>query len=120
MGLLDRLFSNSKDTQATKTSNTNETYKKARSAERIVDLVSKIKKINSFDSSLWNLSNISIYELRKRSLVELQNLESTLENRYSELSNQNKTPNQQKEQYEEAKWTGENTTDRAQNDGFYL
>ena len=109
MGLMDNIrgfFSGSKNSQ-TAQPQIDEDYEKSRLADRIVDLVDKIKRINSFDSSVWNLSNTSSYDLRKKSLSELQMLNSTLENRLSELDRQKHTSSPKRESLEAAKWTGQ-------------
>jgi len=108
MGLMDNIrgfFSGSKNTQ-TSPIQVNDEYEKSRLAERIVDLVNKIKRINSFDSSIWNLSNVSSYELKRRSLDQLQRLNSSLENRLSELNRQSQIKNPINESLEASKWTG--------------
>ena len=106
MGLLDNLrgfFLGSKNTQVAQVE---DEYEKSRLAEKIVDLVGRIKRINSFDSSIWNLSNVSSYELKRKSLAELQRLNSSLENRLSELDRQGQRRDPRREALEEAKWTG--------------
>ncbi len=82
-------------------------YEKSRLAERIVDLIGGIKRINCFDSSIWNLSNVSSYQLKQKSLDELQKLNSSLENRLSELNRQNQRRDPSRESLEASKWTGQ-------------
>ena len=109
MGLMDNIrefFSGSKNTQ-TSQPQINEEYEKSRLADRIVDLIGRIKRINSFDSSIWNLSNISSYDLKRKSLEELQRLNSSLENRLSELDRQSQRRNPNREALEASKWTGQ-------------
>lgn len=109
MGLMDNirgLFSSSKNTQ-TSQSQIDEEYEKSRLADRIVDLIGSIKRINSFDSSVWNLSNVSSYDLRRKRLDELQRLNSSLENRLSELDRQSQIRDQNRESLEASKWTGQ-------------
>lgn len=109
MGLMNNIrgfFSGSKNAQ-TSQPQINEEYEKSRLADRIIDLIKRIKRINSFDSSVWNLSNISSYELKRKSLVELQNLSSNLENRLSELSRQSQRRDSSRESLEASKWTGQ-------------
>lgn len=109
MGLMDNIrefFSGSKNTQ-TIHPQVNEEYEKSRLADRIVDLINKIKRINSFDSSIWNLSNASSYELKRKNLDELQKLNSSLENRLSELNRQNQKRSSRNEELEASKWTGQ-------------
>ncbi len=109
MGLMDNIrgfFSGSKNTQ-TSQPQIDEEYEKSRLADRIVDLIGKIKRINSFDSSVWNLSNVSSYDLRRKSLDELQRLNSSLANRLSELDRQSQRRDQNRESLEASKWTGQ-------------
>lgn len=109
MGLMDTIrgfFSGSKNNQ-TAQPQINEEYEKLRLADKIVDLVDSIKSINSFDSSIWNLSNVSSYDLKRRSLNELQMLNSTLKIRLSELNRQKQTSYSEREYLEAAKWTGQ-------------
>lgn len=109
MGLIDSLrgfFSGSKNTQAAQVE---DEYEKSRLAEKIVDLVGRIKRINSFDSSIWNLANVSSYDLKRKSLDELTRLHSSLERRLSELDRQSQRVNPRMETVEAAKWTGRPT-----------
>lgn len=109
MGLLDNLkglFSGSKNTQTVQVNNE---YEISRLSEQIVDLVNKIKRINSFDSSIWNLANVSSYDLKRKSLEELTRLHSSLERRLSELDRQSQRVNPRMEAVEAAKWTGRPT-----------
>lgn len=109
MGLMDNIrefFSGSKNTQ-TSQPQINEEYEKSRLADRIVDLIGRIKRINSFDSSVWNLSNVSSYDLKRKSLDELQRLNSSLENRLSELDRQGQRRDLNRESLEASKWTGQ-------------
>lgn len=109
MGLMNNIrefFSGSKNTQTSQPV-IDEEYEKSRLANRIVDLIGRIKRINSFDSSVWNLSNVSSYELRRKSLDELQRLNSSLENRLSELDRQSQRRDPSRESLEASKWTGQ-------------
>lgn len=109
MGLLDNIrsfFNVSKNAQQ-KQPQVNEDYEKSILADKIVNTVDKIKRINSFDSSIWNLSNISTYELKRRSLNDLQHLSSSLENKLSELTRQSQRSNPYRDSLEKAKWTGQ-------------
>ena len=118
MGLMDSIrgiFSGSKNNQSVQT-NGNDEYKKSMLADRIVDLVDKIKRINSFDSSIWNLSNVSSYDLRRKSLEELQMLNSSLENRLSVLDKQSQRVNTNNEELEASKWTGQKPQHLNEND----
>ena len=118
MGLMDNIrgfFSGSRNNQPTQPQ-VNEDYEKSRLADRIVDLVGRIKRINSFDSSVWNLSNVSSYELKRKSLDELQRLNASLESRLSELSRQNQRRNPRAEELEASKWTGQKPQNMSHHD----
>ena len=107
MGLLDNIrgfFSSSKNSQPMQLDDENE---KQRLAEKIVNLIGKIKKVNSFDSSIWNLSNISSYELKSKSLDELKRLNSSLESRLAELDRRSQVTSSSRESLEASKWTGQ-------------
>lgn len=107
MGMLDnlkKLFNrNSEEIQEVEPE---DPYKKSMLASQIVNLVDKIKRINSFDSSVWNLSNVSSYELERRSQDELEKLQSDLSKRLSELVEEKQRRSSKVESLEEAKWTG--------------
>ena len=108
MGLIDNIrgfFSGSKSSQVAQP-HINEEYEKLELADKIVDLVSRIKKLNSFDSSIWNLSNVSSYDLKRKSLDELQKLNSSLENKLLELNRKVQRIDTRQEALEESKWTG--------------
>lgn len=116
MGLIDNIrefFSGSKNTQP-QTSRINEEHEKTILANRIVDLVHQIQSIDSFDSTIWNLANVSSYDLAKKRLEDLQKLNSTLESKLSRLSRESQRINPAREALEASKWTGqkpENMTD---------
>lgn len=116
MGLIDNIrefFSGSKNTQQ-QTSRINEEHEKTILANRIVDLVHQIQSIDSFDSTIWNLANVSSYDLSKKRLEDLQKLNSTLESKLSRLSRESQRINPAREALEASKWTGqkpENMTD---------
>lgn len=84
-----------------------DTYEKSMLASEIVNLVYEIKRINTFDSILWNLNNVSISELERKSSEELKRIHSNLKNRHAELTTQKQTRNITREKLEEAKWTGQ-------------
>ena len=109
------LFSGSKNPE-TAQPQIDEEYEKLKLANRIIDLVNKIKIINSFDKSIWNLSNVFSYELQRKSLSELQALNSSLENRLLELNKQNKNSNSNRESLESSKWTGQKPKDMSNYD----
>lgn len=118
MGLMDNIrgfFSKSKNNQDSQPQ-INENYEKNKIANKIVSLVNEIKSVNSLDSSIWNLSNISTYELNNRSLDDLKNLQSSLESRLSQLTRQRRTGYAQRESLEEAKWTGQKPKDMSNRD----
>lgn len=109
MGLIDNIrgfFSGSKNMQVEQIKLDDE-YEKSILSEKIVDLVNKIQRINSFDNSIWNLSNVSSYELKRKSLNELQRLNSSLENRLTELDRKKQKTNSEREALEASKWTGQ-------------
>ena len=109
MGLLSNIrgfFSSSKNAQPMQLDDENE---KQRLAEKIVNLIGKIKKVNSFDSNIWNLSNISSYELKSKSLDELKRLNSSLESRLAELDRRSQVTSSSRESLETSKWTGQKT-----------
>lgn len=108
MGMFDNIRNifkrnSSKDTPMAQKS---DSYEKSILAEQIVDSINKIKRVNSFDSSLWNLSNATIYNLQGRTLQELEEIQYRLNNRLSELSRQSQMGNQSRESLEASKWTG--------------
>ena len=111
MSLIDNIrgfFSGSKSEQAAQPqSRVNEEYEKSRLADKIVDTVHEIERINSFDSSLWNLSHVSSYDLKRKSLNELERLNSSLENRLSELTRPKRTTDSKMAELESSKWTGQ-------------
>lgn len=109
MGLIDnvRKFLKNRENTQEQQPQVNEEYEKARLATEIVNLVHGIKRINSFDSSLWNLSNVSSYELKRKNLNELKSMKSSLENRFSELNRQKQKNSTSRESIEAAKWTGQ-------------
>ncbi len=118
MGLIDSIrgfFSTSKNIQSAQTQVDSE-YEKSRLAEKIVDLVDRIKRRNCFDSSIWNLSNVSSYELKRRSLDELKRLCYSLESRLSELDKQSQRIDSRKEALEASKWTGQKTQSMSNHD----
>lgn len=109
MGLLNNIrefFSNSKSPKTTQVQ-VDDKYEKSILAEKIVDLVYRIQRIDSFDSSIWNLTNTPSYELEEKSLNELQRLNSTLENKLSELTKRSQKRDPSREALEAAKWTGQ-------------
>lgn len=118
MGLIDNIrgiFSGSKNSQ-TSQPQINEEYEKSILADKIVDLIGKIKRVNSFDSSIWNLSNASSFELKRKSLDELQTLKITLETRLSQLTRQSQRVNPGRESLEASKWTGQIYEDMSRRD----
>ncbi len=88
----------------------NEEYEKTKLVEDIIELIHRIKKINTFDGSIWNLSNTSNYELKRKSLAELQRINHSLKNRLAELNKQSEHGSP-KEELESSKWTGKKPKD---------
>ncbi len=76
-------------------------------SSKILNLIDSIKRINSFDSSIWNLSNVTKYELTRKSVAELKSLESSLSNRFQQLSREKERRRPELQKLEEAKWTGQ-------------
>lgn len=114
MGVFDNLrnlFKGSESVPDVSETKEDDSYRKAVLARQIVSLVDQIKRVNSFDSSLWNLSNVSSYELERRSLAELEKMHSSLSSRLSELTRKSQTIDQKREPLEEAKWTGRKPKD---------
>ncbi len=107
MGMLDNIRNFFRGSNNNPVVQENDTYKKSVLAEQIVDSIEKIKRINSFDSSIWNLANVSSYDLQRKSLAELEKLKASLDSRISGLIRQSQIRNPQMEDLEESKWTGQ-------------
>lgn len=107
MGIIDNVRNFFKGSNNVSVEQEEDTYKKSMLATKIVNLVDKIKRINSFDSSIWNLNNVSSYELERKSLDELEQLYSSLSSRLLVLTKQHQRESQEREAYEDAKWTGQ-------------
>ena len=112
MGMIDNLrnlFKSSKkeEIENSRRQREEEEYRKSKLASQIVDLVDQIKRINSFDSCVWNLSNTSTNELRRKSLPELEKLKQSLLSRHEQLVQQSKRRNPTMEALEASKWTGQ-------------
>lgn len=107
MGMLNNLRNFLKGSNNVSVEQEEDTYKKSMLATKIVNLVDKIKRINSFDSSIWNLNNVSSYELERKSLDELEQIYSSLSSRLLILTKQHQRESQEREAYEDAKWTGQ-------------
>lgn len=108
MGLLDNLkkFFSVGSEREINFENVNDDFEKEKLSSRIVNLVDKIQRINSFDSSVWNMSNVSTFELKRKSVDELRKICVSLENRLVVLEGQKKSNNNSRDALEEAKWTG--------------
>lgn len=118
MGLMNNIrefFSGSKNSHATQVQ-ANDKYEKSILARKIVNLVNEIKRINSFDSSIWNLSNISSYTLERKSLDELQILNTSLQNRLAELNRTKQQGNLRRDSLEASKWTGQKPKHMSEHD----
>lgn len=109
MGMFDNIRNLFRRSEGATVVQKNDSYEKSMLADRIVDSINKIKRINSFDSSIWNLSNVSTYDLQRKSLEELQKIQYTLNNRLLELTRQNQRGNATMESLEASKWTGQKT-----------
>lgn len=128
MGLLDNLkkFFSVGSEREINFENVNDDFEKEKLSSRIVNLVDKIQRINSFDSSVWNMSNVSTFELKRKSVDELRKICVSLENRLVVLEGQKKSNNNSRDALEEAKWTGKqiqgmskSDLDRAQREDDY-
>ena len=118
MGLMNNIrefFSGSKNSHATQVQ-ANDEYEKSILATKIVNLVNEIKRINSFDSSIWNLSNISSYELERKNLDELQTINTSLQNRLAELHREKQQGNSTRDSLETSKWTGQKPQNMSEHD----
>lgn len=107
MGMLDNIKNFFKGSNNTQVVQEDDSYKKSMLATQIVNAIDKIKRINSFDSSIWNLSNVSSYDLQRKSLAELERLQASLDSRLSELTKQSQRRSPERESLEESKWTGQ-------------
>lgn len=107
MGIFDNLRNLFKGSDNTPVVQEEDKFKKAMLVTQIVNLVDEIKRINSFDSSIWNLSNITSSELERKSLAELEKLQTSLKNRLAELTKQRQRRNPEQEALEAARWTGQ-------------
>ena len=107
MGIFDNLRNFFKGSNNTPIIQENYEDKKSTLATQTMNLIDRIKKINSLDSSLWNLANITKYELERKSLPELEQLHSRLYSRYLELTRQSQRKNPERESIEASKWTGQ-------------
>lgn len=107
MGILENIRNFFRGSNDTPVIQEDDSYKKSILATQIVNSIDKIKRINSFDSSIWNLANVSIYDLQRKSLAELQQIKSTLDNRLSKLTRQSQSKDHARESLEESKWTGQ-------------
>lgn len=107
MGMLDNIRKFFRGSNNKPVAQEDYSYKKSMLVTQIVNSIAQIKRINSFDSSIWNLSNISNYDLQKSSLEELERLQATLNSRISELTKQSQKRSPEREALEESKWTGQ-------------
>lgn len=116
MGMMDNIRNFFRGSNNTPVIQEDDSYKKSMLATQIVNSIDKIKRINSFDSSIWNLSNTSTYDLQRKSLAELERIQSSLDSRLSELTRQSQRRNPQRESLEESKWTGQKPRNMSDHD----
>lgn len=116
MGMLDNIRNFFRGSNNAPVVQEDDSYKKSMLATQIVNSIDKIKRINSFDSSIWNLSNTSTYDLQRKSLAELERIQSSLDSRLSELTRQSQTRSPQREALEESKWTGQKPRNMSDHD----
>ena len=117
MGLLDKIrnaFSKSNEPFDPVAQLQEEESKKSELASNILNSITKIKRINSLDRSLWNLSNLDLYELKNKRLTELEKINRNLDNRLQELKTQKNNYN--RDSIEESKWTGQMPKDFSKQD----
>lgn len=107
MGLIDKLRGFINSSNNTPIVPEEDKYVKSRLATDIVNLVSKINRINCFDGSIRGLTNMSNYELEKRSVSELQQLHTSLSNKYAGLIQQRDQNNAKNDAAIAARWTGQ-------------
>ena len=116
MGMMDKLrgfFSGSNNAPVVQEE---DKYAKSRLATDIVNLVGKINRINCFDGSIRGLTNMSSYELERRSMAELEQLHSNLSNKYASLVQQRQQYSERSEATIAAKWTGQKTQNMTDHD----
>ena len=113
MGLIDKLRGFINGSNNTPVVQEEDKYEKLRLATEIVNLAGKINRINCFDGSIRELTNLSEYDLQKRSMTELKQLHDNLNNKYSSLVYKRDQNNAKNDADTAAKWTGQrapNTT----------
>ena len=114
MGMLDAIKKFFRGSNNTPKIQEDDPYEKSILIPQIINTIDKIKRINSFDSSIWNLSNVSSYDLQRKSLSELKSLKDSLDARLEEITRQRQQRASEREDLEKSKWTGqklENVTD---------
>ncbi len=82
-------------------------YEREQMADSVYELVRRISRISTFDRSITSLQRVTIYELRDKSLEELQRLQNNLQERLTILERDRKRRNEEMRKLEEAKWTGQ-------------
>lgn len=116
MGLMDKLrgfFNGSSNAPVVQEE---DKYAKSRLATDIVNLVGKINRINCFDGSIRGLTNMSSYELERKSMAELEQLHTNLSNKYAGLVQQRQQNSERTDAAIAAKWTGQRTPDMTAHD----
>lgn len=107
MGIIDRIKKLFRGSETIPIIQEDDSYEKSMLATKIVNSIDKIKRIDSFDSSIWNLSNVTKYDLERKSLGELKRLQASLESRETQLTRQSQRINPEMEALEASKWTGQ-------------
>ena len=116
MGMLDNIRKFFGGSKSEAVAREDDSYKKSMLATQIVNSIDRIKRINSFDSSIWNLSNVSTYDLQRKSLSELESMHANLSRRISELDRQNQRGDSKRESLEASKWTGQRPQNMSNHD----
>lgn len=108
MGMFDKIrsFFNRNSTQEIPIRRESE-IDKSMLASQIMNLIDSIKGINSFDLSIWNYSNVTKYELYRKTVPELERLRDSLSSRLEQLNRENSKARESANKLEEAKWTGQ-------------
>ena len=107
MGMLDNIKNFFRGSKSEPEVRQDDPYKKSMLISQIMNSIDRIKRINSFDSSIWNLSNVSSYDLQRKSLAELESMQAKLSGRLLELDKQSQRKDPRREALEESRWTGQ-------------
>lgn len=107
MGMFDKIrsFLNGNSTQEAPKRESE--IDKSMLTSQIMNLIDNIKRISSFDSSIWNYSNVTKYELSRKTVPELERLRDSLSSRLNQLKRESSRTTESARKLEEAKWTGQ-------------